>query len=163
MSYAIFVNVVSWIIFGTSIYFFYLNKKYFLRQNGILDRKKQGLKNVIESAEQMIDEINKLSDYVVTQISEKNKEIKVVKQELDDKLDQYKELIKKIEKTQVIYEDIIEKNSEDEDYEVFEFQDNEQKQIAVLELSQNGMSVSEIAKRLNIGQGEVKLIISMNK
>lgn len=178
-----------------------------------LEEKKDELVRVISDSEQMLEELNKFSDYIVTQISAKNDELSNTLQKVDNKLQQVntassesKEEIKTIEPEVV-------ENAEEEKQDQGHFkqsggsnidyklgieeetngkidlvldglehqnksavytqsqilQKNSNSKITpinsrhkdVVQLAEKGLSEAEIAKALNIGKGEIKLILGM--
>jgi len=168
-----------------------------------LDSKKQELVGIISDAEQMIEEMNKFSDYIVTQmdfksdqlsISLKNfeKEIGNLKEKADIRIDAstflsdkvvnggYAAISKGYENQASEYRNI---NSEYDGIDIDSTDNNNLQFIKqnsrfkiketlgekvipmnakyrkVIQLSQNGLEDTEIAKCLNMGKGEVQLII----
>lgn len=163
-----------------------------------LDRKKQELVEIINDAEQMIEELNKFSDYIVTQMDLKNGE-------LEANLKSAQENIKRLgEQAQSI--SMAEKQPEIRRYEETAKEDksiavsvagtlsstaaeillhdasnplmhlNRQpvkksekvihinnKYSEVVRLAAEGFSELEIAKSLNMGKGEVALILGVNR
>ncbi len=123
-----------------------------------LDVKEQELKKIIEDAEEIISELNYLSDVVV--------------QEIEDKMKSLQQAYNSVRVTPIIQEvkqqaaaipvtikskAVVEKPAKEKSNEV----KLNTKQQAVFDLAEQGMSVVDIAKRLNMGQGEVKLILSI--
>jgi hypothetical protein len=52
----------------------------------ILDRKLNSVNNALDSCERMIDELNKLSDYIISNVEEKSSELKSVIDKADEKI-----------------------------------------------------------------------------
>jgi ATP/maltotriose-dependent transcriptional regulator MalT len=137
-----------------------------------IEEKKNELIRVIEDAEQMLLELNKFSDYIVTQINEKN-------DQLNDKLNEFEDRVSRINIEQSKTQDLILDNSFFDNREKgTEFQSNNYDKVKkkdekvipinirhkeILQLSSTGLSDTEIAKRLNMGKGEIQLILDMNK
>lgn len=164
-----------------------------------LNDKKEELEIIITDADQMINEMNKFSDYIVTQMELKNEEMTTNLKVIEEK---YNRLSSKVSETivendvindLVVNGNIMESLSDRENYQSKNFlvkkhddlhlsnsnstyfQTNKMQHKSkekvipinnklkrVLQLSQNGHSDTEIAKSLNMGKGEVQLILEMN-
>jgi len=196
---------VSIIIFGiflilvSFVWIVYDSKKSsdLLKQ---LDDKKEDLVGIISDAEQMVDEMNKFSDYIVTQMEIKNEELNNNLKSMEDRLKkinnkvEIRNEVKDVQKERIVTgdthdikynldKDVLNYNSdliiENYNYEnpnMIYTQTNriqskardkvipmKSKYSEVLMLSRNGFSDTEIAKRMNIGKGEIQLILEMNK
>ncbi|HHW47808.1 MAG TPA: hypothetical protein GXX14_04210 [Clostridiaceae bacterium] len=146
-----------------------------------IDEKKQELLELISDAEEMVNELNRISDYIVTQVNAKSDELRQSLRECESKL---KEINSRVcfdanndvttEKETDIKSIIIEnKNSGDFSAEqtdnVLDDNNNEKgipvkaKYREVLQLAEKGLTDTEIAKRLNIGKGEIQLILELNR
>ena len=202
-----------------------------------MEEKKAELENTIEDAEEMIMEMNKFYDYIVTQIDSRNKQLKskinefnketgnkntvnnIEENETEDKvIDRSKNKGTKIAgyKAEVVLENEVEntkvvkpdrKEEYNVDYKVANELEVEEdrskyknshennvytikdliknatkytaqnsmensvqdtiplnpKQIEVLKLATEGLNETEIAKKMNIGKGEVQLILGLNR
>ncbi len=195
---------VSIIIFGIMLILFafvwvaYDSKKSkdLLKQ---LDDKKDDLVTVINDAEQMVEEMNKFSDYIVTQMEIKNEELNNNLKTIEERISNINSntgLRKEIKETpkekvkgpasegKAGYEipslnyntDLIIENHNFENPNNVYTQTNriysrvKEKVIPmngkykeVVSLARNGVSDTDIAKRLNMGKGEIQLILEMNK
>lgn len=130
-----------------------------------MDVKEQEIKKVIEDADEIISELNYTSEMVVKEIEEK---LSKFRDELKD-LNNAGTSLKNAEtnntpaaiptsfspskKKKIINDD----KEKDKDAE----SKLSQKEQSVFDYASQGMSVTEIAKRMNIGQGEVMLILSL--
>lgn len=146
-----------------------------------LEEKKDELIRVIEDSEQMLEELNKFSDYIVTQVNVKNEELNSTLQVIESRLQQSNfqmesnhekqseeskpfneisdpvdEILKPMKhpvnmQAQAIHtrlkEKVIPINSKHRD---------------VINLASSGLHDDEIAKALNIGKGEIRLILGLN-
>lgn len=150
--------------------------------NKDLDKKKKELLDIISDADEMIIELNKFSDYIVSQINVKSAELGeisdkygfeattkssgILMDESDEKVNEAndieydkkydKEFDNKenlIENTKVIKADNIKYNK---------YRDNA-KYKQVFELSENGFEAADIAKKMNMGKGEVQLVLELNR
>lgn len=143
-----------------------------------LDEKKEELVKVINDAELMLDELNKFSDYIITQINNKN-------DELSDKLRDYEEIILDLDKkANGKVKPLMNSQASDLilDSAYFESKIEKQPQVSssysqrsdkvipinsrhkeILHMAGMGLSDTEIAKSLNMGKGEIELILGMNK
>jgi ATP/maltotriose-dependent transcriptional regulator MalT len=123
-----------------------------------IDVKEQELKKVIDDAEEIISELNYISDVVVQDIEEKMKNLQNVY--ANTKVMPVYEEAKPTKRTIPISfksKTILEKPSTDSKSAT----KLSTKQQSVLECAGQGLSVMEIAKKLNMGQGEVSLILSL--
>ncbi|MHB1392462.1 MAG: DUF6115 domain-containing protein [Clostridia bacterium] len=131
-----------------------------------IDVKEQEIKKVIEDADEIISELNYTSEMVVKEIEEKLKSLREEQRNLAnaaintsviEKKDNVPPVIAPIitaSKKKKITNDNVEKDN------AFEGNLNP-KQQAVFDYASQGMSVTDIAKQMNIGQGEVMLILSL--
>ncbi|MFZ5352051.1 MAG: DUF6115 domain-containing protein [Bacillota bacterium] len=123
-----------------------------------IDVKEQELKKVMEDAEEIISELNYISDVVV--------------QEIEDKIKNLQHAYSSIKAAPVVVQEVkptiatipvniktkpSEKSVKDKGVEL----KLTPKQQAVFDYANQGLNIVEIAKRLNMGQGEVKLILSL--
>lgn len=201
----------------------------------LVDEKLQELNSVLESCDKMIHELNKLSDYLMTNVENKGTELKELLSKSDMKINDMstklsaiqksipssvytkeglkvapeEPLIKEKEdnkKTIKVQESILEKVEEETDTDFSKYlekkveaKEKEDKKIAeeltsnfsieslgidnkkddekekrsafvvsskakdVIELSNQGMGTTEIAKKLGIGKGEIELILGLKK
>ena len=168
----------------------------------VAEAERNELQSIIDDAELMVDELNNFSDYIISQIEQKNSEVGQHMSKLDEKL-------KKVMETQVrmdlsgarfkgvkYAEDIADNKAEKTKRLVFKMAQrsrgsssaenkpydirlikekgapksaresaldlvNNKKYGNVLKYSKEGMSEAEIARSLNIGKGEVELIIGL--
>lgn len=146
-----------------------------------LEEKKNELVQVIEDSEQMLEELNKFSDYIVTRVNEKNEELNSTLQTIESKLAQsniHETDInqKNLEKEETLHE--IDSQTEDiqkpqiyTDYSqahAVKTRTREKvipinsKHREVLNLASKGLQDEEIAKTLNIGRGEIRMILGLN-
>ena len=212
----IFIGII---LISLSLILVLLEKKKVFSFINNYEKKKQELVEIIYDAEQMIEELNKFSDYVVTQMDFKNEElamnlkkaqeeIKALAQRSQDAGRMPQEInifqdteaagnIKPEAEVQpgpdgvanetiepAVSEEFLFKLNSDMEYEnliggnSFFYSAGEEKPqdgksdkaVAgnskyeeVLRLSRNGMTEVDIARRLNIGKGEIQLILELNK
>lgn len=198
---------VSLVFLGILIVLFsliciFLDKKKIFNFTKNYEEKKQQLIEIINDAEQMIDEMNKFSDYIVNLMDLKNNELNKNLQFAEEKmksLSEKAEIILKRTEDMAISEkqtECVMANIESAPYETTEVKDTvpvrypaaavngsvagcentfitigkrekvipiNNKYSEVLSLSQEGMQSLEIAKRLNMGKGEVELIVGLRK
>lgn len=134
-----------------------------------LDVKEQEVKKVIEDADEIIAELNYTSEIVVKEIEEKLSSMRTAYRNMNTAAEvtkpQPREIvapppvipvmpIATVVRRKKITADIAEKERPGS------IKLNP-KQQAVFDCSARGMSVTEIAKQLNMGQGEVMLILSL--
>ncbi|WP_010249144.1 DUF6115 domain-containing protein [Acetivibrio cellulolyticus] len=165
-----------------------------------IDEKKAELIRIIRDAEMMVEELNKFSDYVVTQIGEKNSEMTANFKEADGLIETMR-----IE-TSCFYESLKLQNevagnsysvgvkhrvvdnslSKKSDQVPVNFEETNvpvgkslkstshtkvkdkvipinSKHNEVISLAQKGLNETEIARKLNMGKGEIQLILGVNR
>jgi len=184
------------------------------------EKKKQELVEIIYDAEQMIEELNKFSDYVVTQMDFKNEELSLNLRKAHEEIrtltqrsqnnSRMPEEVKTAYKTEVIEDIKAQKSMQvrqdiavNENYKasvsmpepIFKFNSDVEienlnyemssinaagaykskntrtdkvipinnKYNEVVRLSKLGMAEVDIARRLNMGKGEIQLILELNK
>ena len=181
------------------IWIFFDRKKAFDTELRI-DEKKAELVRIISDAEMMVEELNKFSDYVVTQIEEKNNE-------MSDRFKQFESLIDSMrlepacsyDNVKVHSESIGNSNFVDVKHAIVDAdmtkksdvapeiseepsvpktkgrRSNSQKKVKdkvisinskhneVITLAQKGLNETEIARKLNMGKGEIQLILGVNR
>lgn len=165
-----------------------------------LEEKKADLLEIITDAEQMVEELNKFSDYIVTQMDLKNEEINANLKSLEERIVkvsekvQEKNEIRHISNEKVVNGDSFAFQMKPE-VPLFNFNSElsienirlatpnaaysngfkasartsekvihlNSKHKEVLMLADRGLSETDIAKKLNLGRGEIQLIMQMNK
>lgn len=130
-----------------------------------MDVKEQEIKKVIEDADEIISELNYTSEMVVKEIEEKMKSLREDMRNLSTTAvnppaaeniapPPVKPTAIISGKKKKIVNDNTEKDRTDDSR-------LNQKQQSVFEYASQGMSITDIAKQMNIGQGEVMLILSL--
>lgn len=119
----------------------------------------------VEEADKAMEELNKLSQSIFEELEEKYQEILFLYQMLDEKQNEAKKDVGTIKSAS---EDNLKKSSgttrsgktkSQSKAEVY----TNPKLEEIMKLKQEGMSVSEIAQKLDMGKGEVKLISELGK
>ncbi|MCR4434469.1 MAG: hypothetical protein QHH06_00905 [Clostridiales bacterium] len=201
---ALVVTTFVWIIYDKKKSLDYVKK---------VDEKREELINIISDSEQMIDELNKFSDYIVNQVDLKKEELCLCLQNISQQVEQVKAKTDKSETGQPVpiekaaiesAEDICGDGAEilpskksDLIIENMELREEaaarvkryrlhtgakvkvvpaEKKIIAaekiipinskykdVIRLANEGLSDTSIAKQLDMGKGEVQLILGINR
>lgn len=160
-----------------------------------MDEKKAELIRIIRDAEMMVEELNKFSDYVVTQIGDKNAEMNARFKEAEKLIETMRvetasfhnmrnEVIENscsIDTTPKFLEvnSVKKKDAENEkpDENVMNSGKNmkgvskvkekiisiNNKHNEVITLANKGLNETEIARKLNIGKGEIQLILGVNR
>ncbi|HYF83024.1 MAG TPA: hypothetical protein VEB00_08360 [Clostridia bacterium] len=130
-----------------------------------IDVKEQEIKKVIEDADEIISELNYTSEMVVKEIEEKLKSLREEQRNLANAAINNAVIEKKenvapfspiiaVNKKKKITNDDVDKDKG------FEEKLNP-KQQTVFDYASQGMSITDIAKQMSIGQGEVMLILSL--
>lgn len=131
-----------------------------------MDVKEQEIKKVIEDADEIISELNYTSEMVVKEIEEK---LSGFREELKDLNNNAMSKSKEEKKDNIpvgistIVASTKKKKITNDDRSNDKILDDKlnQKQQSVFDYASQGMSVTDIAKQMNIGQGEVMLILSL--
>lgn len=140
------------------------------------DERKHDLMEVISDAEQLLTELNKFSDYIVSEMEQRHGSLEQSIVKADEKLDLLNRIVLEDTSVQNIgitsKEDIISISDKGNEEAVATLEDvsncrsykviplNE-KRREVIKLSNKGMDSTEIARVLNMGKGEIELIHRM--
>ncbi len=144
--------------------------------------KKEDLIKVIEDAEELISEMNRFSDYVVTQIEEKHTSLTGSIKEAELKIELFNSPLKPAELINAapLYDEAsIEKIIDEEKQPVRESHTSSENQTIpvrkgkvltfdvkrreIMKLAKKGLDSTEIARQLNCGKGEIELIARMGR
>ncbi len=148
-----------------------------------VESMKAALLSVMKDSEEMIEELNRISGYIYESLDSKTNEIQDVLLSVDEKIAELKSL--NIEKSKSIKDAADNKTKESsrevmgiqaielknftEEFNSLKNSKSKSKGIAlnsrykeVINLSQSGLGETEIAKKLNIGKGEIQLVLGMN-
>ena len=159
----IYVFILIAIIFGIGIVIFSIIK-FKPEENSStddLDRTVEKLAASINDADNAIEEINKLSKSVLDEISIKYQELLHLYSIIDEK---EKSLSSTYKQVDVSIQDTFTPNKPARAKSPPDISSiNNPKHREIIALSNSGMNVSEIAKRLNLGQGEVSLVLELGK
>lgn len=130
-----------------------------------IDEKRYELQQLIEDSEQLLNEMNNFSGYIVTQMEEKQKDIEETVKFADERLDFFAH-IKEMpaissQDTEQIQEEI--KLNEEEPSQTLPLKKGKiiplnVKKREIIKLYRNGMGSADIARLLNMGKGEIELI-----
>ncbi len=132
-----------------------------------MDVKEQEIKKVIEDADEIISELNYTSEMVVKEIEDKIRGMREDIRKLNESIVNPNppaveavaaQLVKPGVAIAAKRKKIINDAEERDNLEDLKLN---QKHQAVFEYASQGMSVIDIAKQMNIGQGEVMLILSL--
>ena len=140
-----------------------------------LREKKDDLIKVIEDAEELISEMNRFSDYTVTQIEKKNDELLKSITQADLKIEMISSVVANEDflDLPIVYDEdsvmqILEEEKSESDEvlatprkgKVLTF---DLKRREIIKLSKSGLDSTEIARLLNCGKGEIDLIARMGR
>lgn len=135
--------------------------------------KQNELIKVIEDADDAIEQLNSVSKSIFEEQEQKYQELLYLYQIIDDKKQELLNIFDKItsiESKRDLNEDIKEESfkvtdinnkNDKEDENGFTVTDSKHNEI--IDLYNSGHTVTQIAQQLNMGQGEVSLIIELNK
>ena len=125
-----------------------------------MDMKEQELKKIMEDADELIDELNYSSELVISDMEKKYGQIKINCEEIaQEAMNQIS-----ISKTQSTVEKGIKSKKPSKLTSKGPVDDEKKlstRQLAVIEMAARGIPVTEIAREMNMGQGEVSLILSL--
>jgi len=150
--YGMFICIVSCVLLFITAMWMRSMKKWIRGQIKSIERNKNELAELIVSAENMLNELNGLSDYIVNQIEEKNMELYTVYNEADLKINEYKSVLEEAKNKNIV-----------------KFPNrsipigNTSRKNEIMEMLNNGMNVSEVSRLLKMGQGEIQLIMGMKE
>lgn len=153
MVYAMFICIVTSVLFIISTVRMMTVKHWMKKQISVLEEKKKELDEMIYSASDMVHELNHVSDYVVTIVDQKKDELSEVIKTADDRLVEIKEIFESNDKNKVI---------EFPSYGLSQAVVHSKK-AEIEELYNHGCSVSDIAKELGIGKGEIELMLGITE
>ncbi len=176
------------VLFSLILVFFDKRKSFGFMKS--YEKKKQELIEIINDAELMIEELNKFSDYIVNQMDLKNEELSRNLSDAEKRIDKINDKLKPgglESSTQPVQEEIITeavaansgiintveastaylKHSGTTHHGNVKKADKiipiKNKYSEVIRLSGEGIKNADIAQRLNIGKGEVELILGLRK
>jgi hypothetical protein len=140
-----------------------------------VDECRYELQQVIEDAEQLINELNNFSDFIVNRMEEKQQEIESVINAVSEKNDLFENINGQVsninqfkDKSSDAVSEISTENKQDDHAEVIQLKKGkiisfDAKKREVLNLYKEGVGSTEIARMLNMGKGEIELISRMSK
>lgn len=149
MVYAMFVCAVSCILLVVSTVRIVSVKHWMKSQIQVLEDKKKELDELIYSASDMVNELNNVSDYVATTVGQKNDEFNKNIKVIDDKLNEIRE--------------VFNQNSKVVNFPHISEVVVHSKKSEIEELYNDGYSVSDIAKELGVGKGEIELMLGITE
>lgn len=149
-----FITIIGLVIIIISLFLIFSDR---LKGEGLyfdLYVKEQEIKKAIIDADEMIDELRYTSEAIISEIEQNINDFRKYYREIKSKETEQASINETIlgntnvlnrEEKSIVKEEISKNNKADEIYKYY----NE------------GMEIGEIAKKLNIGKGEVSLILSM--
>ena len=139
-------------------------RKKFITFVKLADKKEQQIRDIISDAELMINELNDFSDYIISEVEKRNMEFR-------ENIQNYQKEInyvgQKAEELQKIMNNVCSNPEMPKDEEMYKtetdsvdkFMSLNNKYREVIRLSNEGVEETEIARQLNIGKGEVRLVL----
>jgi DNA-binding NarL/FixJ family response regulator len=153
MVYAMFFCIITGILFVISTIRMGSVKKWMKVQINVLEKKKSELDELINSSSDMVNELNSISDYVAELIGNRTEELNGMVKAADEKITECKNLFEQTKKENIV--EFPNKN-------ISEMVTHSRKE-EIEELYNEGYSVSEIARELNIGKGEIELMLGITE
>lgn len=188
MGFYVSIMFIGIILILVSIFWIAIDRKKTIDEKDRLDEKREELVRIINDAELMVEELNKFSDYIVSQIDQKNSEACKMIQKAEDIMEKFKHenYINNIdikfdraqpdfthikENSEIIIESIVSERLQNiKNIKAMSSGKLNEKVISinskhkeVINLSHKGLNETEIARRLNMGKGEIQLILGVNK
>lgn len=122
------------------------------------------LSRVISDSEQMLEELNRFSDYVINQVDKRSSQLGDMLKKFDEKMEEIEGEIGCREREEQIAAtvtyDTFSKTVEEQDNAKYGYINSRHREV--IDLVEKGMSDTDIARALNMGKGEVQLILGMN-
>lgn len=134
-----------------------------LSQSDLITEKQNNLLKIIEDADDAIEQLNGISKSVFEQQEEKYQELLYLYQIIDER----KQELSKIWEKTISLEKIPTKDSSNEILNntetVNNFVTSNPHYNEIVALYNDGVTITQIAKQLNIGQGEVSLVLELRR
>lgn len=143
-----------------------------------IEEKKEELAKLVSDAELMVNELNRISDYIVEKVDAKNSDVEKALKSIDERMfyfktieEELKGLINGIKRGRTKQElrnvSIFDSNVVTKSKDAVSLKEKviplNGKHSQVLGMARMGLNDTEIAKNLNIGKGEIELILGLNK
>ncbi|NLG88953.1 MAG: hypothetical protein GX494_07010 [Clostridiaceae bacterium] len=141
-----------------------------------IDERRYELQRVIEDAEQLLNELNNFSDYIVSRMEEKQREIESIIEAAAGRASLFEKNNDQVSNTSQSKSETVDTVSEIPDISLKQEEHPELNHIRkgkvisfdakkreVLNLYKKGVNSTEIARMLNMGKGEIELISRMSK
>lgn len=151
MVYAMFFCVITGILFLISTFRMNSVKKWMKVQIKILENKKAELDELVNSSSDMVNELNNVSDYVANMVSLKTEELNETMKTVDQKLEECRKMFE-----ENIQNKIVEFPANNISKSITHSRKGE-----IEKLYNEGYSVSEIARELSVGKGEIELMLGI--
>lgn len=147
-------------------------KKTFQTEIEVFESKIKSLEETLRQSDEMVEELNNLSDYVAARIEEANTKLVKTLTLLDEKIDSGSDVLQNLDEQLQIHQELLGKSREIVDkisesghivVKPMDRKTNNPKHAEAIKLAEEGLTVREIAKQLNMGQGEVKLLLGIQR
>lgn len=127
-----------------------------------MDNNIKAINSSLDEAEKAVEELNKFAESVLSDIDDKHQELLFIYNLIDEKKNEVMRLYGNydVPKTAEVEQTARKKPSKASKDPKMSINPRNNEIIGMFE---NGMSVSEISKALDIGQGEVKLILELSR
>lgn len=144
----------------------------------ILEEKKEELASLVSDAELMVDELNRISDFIVEKVDAKNGDVEKALKSIDERMlyfktieEELKRIVSGIKRNRIKQEprniSIFDSNAVPKSKDAAALKEKiiplNAKHSQVMGMAKMGLNDTEIAKNLNIGKGEIELILGLNK
>lgn len=116
-----------------------------------IDNSIKQIKNIIDQADLAMDDLNLMSEQIFEKFDEKQKQLLFLYETIENKKPSSKKIDFKAD------ENLVDKNIYKKNIQLHPMADK------IFEMLKQNMSVADIAKALNMGQGEVELIIKLRR
>lgn len=151
--------IIGFILIGVSIFLIKKEDKERAELNTKIDEVFNAINSSLEMIENNSAEFNNLCEIIFKETEEKYQELLLLYSLIDEQKSKDTEKTKSADKNQK--SDIQKSNAPKEQDNSFIYKNKNSKEI--FRLYDSGVNISEIAKRLSIGKGEVQLILNIRK
>lgn len=124
-----------------------------------MDNNIKAINSSLEEAEKAVEELNKFAETVLSDIDDKYQELLFIYNLIDEKKNEVVRLYGDHDTTKPVEQMVKIKPKAGKDPKM----SINPRYDEIISMHENGMSVSEISKALDIGQGEIKLILELSR
>lgn len=120
-----------------------------------INKKQDELLKVIDEADSAIEQLNNISKNILEEQQDKYKELLYLYQIIDEKKEELSKIWKKTTS--------LELKNDTSEVLVNKINLDNPKYVEIIEMYNKGIEIKQIAKQLNLGVGEINLVLELNK